>query len=160
MAAFDPRYPRPFRAVIGINFCFSTLLLPSAQPEQRQCIGLATIRRFSLSYYSPRSDEAPPSSLCRPYQSLLGSVVRHCCTAVYFPQYRYSERSTENPISLPPQTPTCTAAMQMILSSYLHRGLILIPVAAGIWVMKLYALSRRAYARVRRLSSHLRGGTS
>ena len=44
--------------------------------------------------------------------------------------------------------------MEMIMSSYLRRGLMLIPIAAGIWFMNLYISSRRAFARVRRLSIH------
>ena len=43
--------------------------------------------------------------------------------------------------------------METIFYSYLRRGLILIPIAAGAWVMSMYISSRRAFARVRRLSS-------
>ena len=44
--------------------------------------------------------------------------------------------------------------MEMTMSSYFRRGLILIPIAAGIWIMNLYISSRRAFARVRRLYIH------
>ena len=44
--------------------------------------------------------------------------------------------------------------MDTIFNSYLRRGLILIPIAAGAWVLSMYISSQRAFARVRRLSIH------
>ena len=42
--------------------------------------------------------------------------------------------------------------METIFNSSLRRGLILLPIAAGAWVLSMYISSRRAFARVRRLS--------
>ena len=50
--------------------------------------------------------------------------------------------------------------MDTILHSYLRHGLVLIPIVAGIWVMKLCISSRRAFARVRRLLIHSESGPS
>ena len=44
--------------------------------------------------------------------------------------------------------------METILNFILRRGLMLIPIAAGVWAINLYISSRRAFARVRRLSIH------
>ena len=53
----------------------------------------------------------------------------------------------------------CAAIMETILKSYMRPGLLLIPIVTGIWIMKMYISSRRAFARVRRLLIHLRGET-
>jgi hypothetical protein len=50
--------------------------------------------------------------------------------------------------------------METILSSFSRRALMLIPIAAGMWVMSLYISSRRAFARVRRISIHFEGESS
>ena len=42
--------------------------------------------------------------------------------------------------------------METISNSFLCRGLMLIPIAAGVWAINLYISSRRAFARVPRLS--------
>ena len=47
--------------------------------------------------------------------------------------------------------------VETILDSYLRRALMLIPIAAGVWIINLYISSRRTFARVRRLSSHSEG---
>lgn len=45
-----------------------------------------------------------------------------------------------------------TYTMETILKSYIRPGLVLIPIATGIWIIKMYISSRRAFARVRILS--------
>ena len=47
--------------------------------------------------------------------------------------------------------------METIFDSYLRRVLMLILIAAGVWIINLYISSRRTFARVRRLSSHSEG---
>ena len=66
---------------------------------------------------------------------------------------------TESSISSPRQYQTGAATMEPIVNTYLRRGLVLVPIVTGIWVMKMYISSRRAFARVRRLSISFRGCT-